>query len=86
MGIAGSAQIGDYCIFAGQVGVKDGITIGDRAIFVAKTGVSKSVPGGKVYAGMPCREIRETNKRDATYTQVQTLKKRLKVLEEKLAK
>jgi len=83
-GIAGSATVGDYCIFGGHVGVKDGITIGDRAIFVAKTGVSKSVPGGKIYAGMPCREIRETNKRDAVYPQVQSLKKRLKSLEEKL--
>lgn len=85
-GIAGSATIGDYCIFGGHVGVKDGITIGDRAIFVAKTGVSKSVPGGKIYAGMPCREIRETNKRDAAYTQIQSLKKRLKILENKLGK
>jgi len=85
-GIAGSATVGDYCIFGGQVGVKDGITIGDRAIFVAKTGVSKSVTGGKIYAGMPCREIMETNKRDAAYTQIQSLKKRLKILENKLEK
>lgn len=85
-GIAGGAKIGDYCVFAGHVGVKDGITIGDRAIFLAKTGVSKSVPGGKVYSGMPCREARETNKRDAAYSQIQALKRRQKALEDKLAK
>ena len=83
-GFAGGAIVGDFCIFGGHVGVKDGITIGNRSIFVAKTGVTKSVPGGKVYAGMPCRELRETNKRDAVYAQVKSLKKRLKVLEEKL--
>ncbi|MFC1784354.1 UDP-3-O-(3-hydroxymyristoyl)glucosamine N-acyltransferase [Candidatus Neomarinimicrobiota bacterium] len=86
VGIAGGATIGDYCIFAGQCGVNNGITIGDRAIFVAKTGVAKSVPGNKIYAGMPAREVREKNKRDAIYPQVIALKKRLKILEEKLAR
>jgi len=85
VGIAGGATIGDYCIFAGQCGVKDGITIGDRAIFVAKSGATKSLPGNKIYAGMPAREVREKNKRDAVYSQVIALKKRLKILEEKLA-
>lgn len=85
VGIAGGATIGDHCIFAGQCGVKNGITIGDRAIFVAKTGVAKSVPGNKIYAGMPAREVREKNKRDAAYSQIISLKKRLKKLEEKLA-
>jgi len=78
-------MIGAYCIFAGQCGVKDGITIGDRAIFVAKSGVTKSLPGNKIYGGMPAREVREKNKRDAVYSQVIALKKRLKILEEKLA-
>ena len=86
VGIAGGSTIGNYCIFAGQCGVKDGITIGDRAIFIAKTGVSKSVPGNKIYAGMPAREVREKNKRDAAYSQIISLKKRLNILEEKLAK
>ncbi len=85
VGIAGGTTVGDYCIFAGQCGVTNGIEIGDRAIFVAKTGVSKSVPGNKIYAGMPAREVREKNKRDAVYLQVISLKKRLKRLEEKLA-
>ena len=86
VGVAGGTTIGNYCIFAGQCGVKNGISIGDRAIFVAKTGVAKSVPGNKIYAGMPAREVREKNKRDAVYSQVVSLKKRLKRLEDKLAK
>ena len=85
VGIAGSAEIGDYCIFAGQSAVKDGVVIGNGAIFAAKSGVTKSVSGNKIYAGMPAREIREKNKRDAVYSQVASLKKRLKRLEEKLA-
>lgn len=86
VGIAGGTTIGDHCIFAGQCGVKDGVNIGERAIFVGKTGVTKSLPGNKIYAGMPVRELREKNKRDAAYSQIISLKKRLKKLEEKLAK
>ena len=86
VGIAGGTTIGDYCIFAGQSGATNGIKIGDRAIFVAKTGVTKSLPGNKIYAGMPAREVYEKNKRDAAYSQIILLKKRLKKLEEKLAR
>jgi len=85
VGIAGGAEIGNYCIFSGQSAVKDGVVIGNGAIFAAKSGVTKSVSGNKIYAGMPAREIREKNKRDAVYSQVTSLKKRLKRLEEKLA-
>ena len=85
VGIAGGAEIGDCCILAGQSAVKDGVVIGKGAIFAAKSGVTKSVSGNKIYAGMPAREIREKNKRDAVYSQVTSLKKRLKRLEEKLA-
>ncbi len=85
VGIAGGTTIGDYCLFAGQSGVTNGIDIGDRAIFVAKTGVTKSLPGNKIYAGMPAREVHEKNKRDAAYSQISSLKKRIKILEEKLA-
>ena len=86
VGIAGSTTIGNYCIFAGQVGVTNGVKIGDRAIFVAKTGVTKSLSGGKIYAGMPAREVHEKNRRDATYSQIISLKKRIKKIEEKLAR
>ncbi len=86
VGIAGSTTIGNYCVFAGQVGVTNGVKIGDRAIFVAKTGVTKSLSGGKIYAGMPAREVHEKNKRDAIYSQIISLKKRIKKIEEKLAR
>jgi UDP-3-O-[3-hydroxymyristoyl] glucosamine N-acyltransferase len=85
VGIAGGTKIGDYCVFAGQSGVTNSIDIGARAIFVAKTGVTKSLPGNKIYAGMPAREVHEKNKRDAAYSQISSLKKRIKILEEKLA-
>lgn len=78
---AGSAEIGKFCIFAGQSGVAPHVRIGDRAIFAAKSGATKSLPGGKVYAGMPAREIREQNKRDAALQQIEAIVRRLKALE-----
>jgi len=85
-GISGSVDIGDFCIFAGQVGVNNGIKIGARSIFIGQTGVTKSLLGGKIYSGMPVREVGETNQRDAAYLKIKSLEKRLKNIEEQFAK
>jgi len=82
--IAGSSTIGDFCIFAGQSGVAPHVTVGDRTIIAAKAGVTKSLEGGKVYAGMPAREIREQNKRDAVFRNIEKLTKRLQKIEENI--
>jgi len=79
--IAGSVEVGEFCIFAGHVGVAPHVKIGARSVLAAKTGVSKSLIGGKVYAGMPAREIREQHKREAVYSEVVRILKRLKKLE-----
>jgi len=84
-GISGSVEIGDYCIFAGQVGVNTGIKIGARSIFIGQTGITKSLPGGKVYSGMPVREIGETNKRDTAHLKIKSLEKRIKKIEKQFA-
>ena len=80
--VAGSVVIGDYCIFAGQAGVAPHLTIGDKAVFAAKTGVTKSLPGNKIYAGMPAREIREQHKREAVLAEIERIKRRLGRLEQ----
>jgi len=79
--IAGSVEIGDFCIFAGQAGVVPHVKIGDRAVFAVRSGVTKSLPGGKVYAGMPAREIREQNKKDAVMLEIDLIKKRISKIE-----
>ena len=43
--------------------------------------MTKNLKGGKVYSGSPAREIKDKNKRDAVYIEVQQLKKRLKKIE-----
>jgi len=74
--IAGSSEVGDYCTFAGQVGVAPHLTIGDRSIVAAKSGVTKSLKGNKIYAGYPAREIKEHNRRLALINEVEKLRDR----------
>jgi len=75
--IAGSSEIGDYCTFAGQVGVAPHLNIGDHSIVAAKSGITKSLKGGKVYAGFPAREIKEHNKREALINEIGKLRQNL---------
>ena len=79
--IAGSSKIGDFCIFGGQSGAIDHVTIGDRAIFACYTVAMKDLPGGKTYSGSPAREIKEKNRRDATFAEVKILKNKIKKFE-----
>lgn len=75
--VAGSATIGDYCTFAGQVGVAPHVEIGAHSTFAAKSGITKSLKGGKVYAGYPAREIREHNKREALFNEISRMRQKL---------
>jgi UDP-3-O-[3-hydroxymyristoyl] glucosamine N-acyltransferase len=43
----------------------------------------KDLRGGKIYSGVPAREIKAKNRQDAVYIEVKQLKKRLNRLEEK---
>ena len=75
--VAGSTEIGDYCTFAGQVGIAPHVKIGSNSVFAAKSGVTKSLEGGKVYAGFPAREIREHNKREAQLHDISRMSQKL---------
>lgn len=79
--IAGSVELGDYCIFAGNSGSIPHVKIGDGAVFAIKSVATKSLPGGKTYAGVPAREIKKYNKKEAVMTEVASIKKRLQNLE-----
>ena len=81
--IAGSTKIGEFCLFGGQAGAIDHITIGDRAVLACYTVATKNLTGGKIYSGVPVREIREKNRQDAVHIEVKQLKKRFDRLEEK---
>ena len=75
--IAGSSEVGNFCTFAGQVGVAPHLKIGDRSIVAAKSGITKSLKGDKVYAGFPAREIKEHNRRLALVNDIEKLREKL---------
>ena len=80
VGIAGSAKIKDNCSFGGQAGVVPHVEIGPESIIASKSGVTKSLSGGEMYGGFPARPIKEQNKRDAVYSEVLKIKKKLNQL------
>ncbi len=55
-GFAGSTIVGNKVMFGAQAGVAGHLKIGDNAIIAARGGVTKSIEGGKVYAGFPLYE------------------------------
>ena len=77
VGIAGSVTIGSYCTFGGQAGVVPHVTIGDKSTFAAKSGITKSMAGGKIYAGYPAREIRDHHKREALIAEISRMRQKL---------
>ena len=77
VGIAGSAIIGDYCSIGGQAGVVPHVEIGPGSIIAAKSGVTKSLIGGEMYGGYPARPIKEQHKRDAIYSEISIMRKKL---------
>lgn len=66
VGIAGVCTIEDDVILWGQVGIPSDVVIGKGAILMAKTGALSSLPGGKVYSGMPANEKMKTLRRYAS--------------------
>jgi UDP-3-O-[3-hydroxymyristoyl] glucosamine N-acyltransferase len=55
-GIAGSTTMGRNVIMGGQSGTAGHLEIGDFAVVAGKGGVTKSLKGGKTYAGFPAIE------------------------------
>ncbi len=56
VGIAGSTSLGRNVIMGGQSGTVGHIYIGDFTTIAGKSGVTKSLKGGKTYAGFPAIE------------------------------
>lgn len=53
--VAGSTNIGDGVVLAGQVGVAGHVNIGSGAILTARAGVISDVPAGETWGGFPAR-------------------------------
>ena len=58
-GVAGSTKTGRNLILGGQAAISGHLDIGNFVTIAAKSGVTKSLKGGKTYAGFPAIEHRD---------------------------
>ncbi len=58
-GVAGSTKTGRNLILGGQAAIGGHLELGDFVTIAAKSGVTKSLKGGKTYAGFPAIEHRD---------------------------
>jgi len=86
VGIAGSSEIGSNVILAGQVGVVGHIKIGDYSMIGSQSGVGKSLPNNSRCSGSPAFNHRNWLKSITTFPKIPEMFKRIKNLEEKIAK
>ncbi len=59
VGVAGKVIIGDNVLLYGQVGVSKDLVIESNTVVLAKSGVGKSLPGGKVWFGIPVQDAKD---------------------------
>ena len=57
-GLAGSAKLGRNVVIGGQTAISGHLKVGDFATIGGKSGVTKSLEGGKTYAGVPAIDHR----------------------------
>jgi UDP-3-O-[3-hydroxymyristoyl] glucosamine N-acyltransferase len=58
-GVAGSVQVEDDVIIAGQAGISDHLTIGRGARLLVQSGTIADIPADATYFGTPARTHRE---------------------------
>ncbi|MEO0139721.1 MAG: UDP-3-O-(3-hydroxymyristoyl)glucosamine N-acyltransferase [candidate division WOR-3 bacterium] len=84
-GIAGGTSVGEWCVFAGQVGITDHLRIGDNVVILAGSGVDMDVDNGKILAGkIPARDRLEFWRSASLFFKLPEIYAKLKELEKKL--
>lgn len=86
-GVAGSTKVGKNCQFGGQAGVAPHIQIADGVKVTPQAGIPNTIKDpGSIVMGTPAFNIREFQKSFIVYKQLPDLYKRVKQLENELAK
>ena len=87
VGIAGSARIGRRCTVAGAVGIAGHLEIVDDVHITAMSMVIKSIPEPGVYSSnLPVEANRQWRRNVARFHQLDEMARRLRVMEQQLAK
>ncbi len=84
-GISGSTRIGHHVVFAGQSGCSGHLNIGNGAVLTARAAAYRDVPDGATVSGAPARPHREWLKANANLQRLDSLREKVKQLEERLA-
>jgi len=83
--IAGSTVIGKNCTIAGLVGINGHISVADNCVFTGMSLVTKNIREAGVYSsGMPVEQNSKWRKTNARVKRLDSLTKRVKVLEKLL--
>lgn len=86
-GVAGSTKVGKNCQFGGQSGIAPHIQIADGVKVTPQAGIPNTIKEpGSIVMGTPAFNIREFQKSFIVYKQLPDLFKRVKQLENELAK
>jgi UDP-3-O-[3-hydroxymyristoyl] glucosamine N-acyltransferase len=83
-GIAGSTDLGDYVVMAGQTGATGHIKIGAGAQIAAKSAVFEDVPEKTKVRGIPAIPWRDYSRREVWLGRIAELARRVDELEKKL--
>jgi UDP-3-O-[3-hydroxymyristoyl] glucosamine N-acyltransferase len=76
--LAGSTQVGNDVILAGQVGVAGHCSIGDGVIATAQTGIPNDVAAGKVVSGYPAIDNRQWLRAVTVFSRLPELARKLR--------
>jgi UDP-3-O-[3-hydroxymyristoyl] glucosamine N-acyltransferase len=84
--VAGSVDIGHHVTIAGQAAIAGHLKVGDNVTIAGQSGVMSNVPDDTTVIGSPAMEATHARKVYLAFTQLPDLVKRVKELEEKVAK
>ena len=91
VGIAGSAKVGQWCMFGGQVGIAGHITIGDKVRLGAQSGAPSSIESNQTLIGTPpqpqrafFRQVALERRLPEMYKQLEQMQKEINELKNKL--
>jgi UDP-3-O-[3-hydroxymyristoyl] glucosamine N-acyltransferase len=84
VGVAGSVKLGDYVVAGGNAGFRDNITVGSQVRCSAFAAVAGDVPDGKVIAGIPAHDARNTYREVRALERLPALIKQVRALEARL--
>lgn len=84
VGIAGTSEIGDRCVFGGQSGVGDHVKVASDVTIAGRGGVPSDIPVSGQYYGMPAQPIGAAMRSVVLYQKLPELAQRLRETESRL--